>query len=169
MTAELVVGWVAAAAGVGATVVAVIALRSARATVKVSREQLVTAQEQTVLQRQIQQDAAQPAIWVDIRPDDQSGGGLILFVGNSGPSVARDVVVTFDPDLALLPNPSKDTPLQAAEQLRRGITALTPGRTLQWFLGVANQVIPAIDPAGGYDITINGAGPFGVYRPSTIG
>lgn len=119
MTAELVVGSVAAVAGVGATVVAVIALRFARATVEVSREQLVTAREQTVLQRQIQQDAAQPTLWVDIRPDDQSGGGLILFVGNSGPSVATDVVVTFDPGLALLPNPSKDTPLQAAEQLPR--------------------------------------------------
>lgn len=167
MSAEIVVAWVAAAAGIGATVVAVVALRFAKATVDVSRDQLATAREQTVLQRQIQQDAAQPALWVDIRPDDQSSGGLILFVGNSGPSVATDVVVTFDPDLGLLPNPSRNTPPLAAEQLRRGIAALPPGRTLRWFLGVANQVIPAFDPAGGYDVTITGTGPFGVAADSS--
>ncbi len=49
MSAEIVVAWVAAAAGIGATVVAVVALRFAKATVDVSRDQLATAREQTVL------------------------------------------------------------------------------------------------------------------------
>jgi hypothetical protein len=36
-------------------------------------------------------------LWVDIRSDDGQGQALVLLLGNSGPSIARDVKVVFDP------------------------------------------------------------------------
>jgi len=37
-------------------------------------------------------------VWVDIRGDDgQDQALLLLLLGNSGPSIARNVKVTFDP------------------------------------------------------------------------
>ena len=37
---------------------------------------------------------SRPCLWVDIRPDDHQAASLILLVGNSGPAVATDFVVT---------------------------------------------------------------------------
>ena len=36
-------------------------------------------------------------LWVDIRGDDGQGEALVLLLGNSGPSIARNVRVTSDP------------------------------------------------------------------------
>jgi hypothetical protein len=36
-------------------------------------------------------------VWVDIRGDDGQDQALLLLLGNSGPSIARNVKVTFDP------------------------------------------------------------------------
>ena len=62
----------------------------ARRSVKASRE-LIKQQKQPA------RYAAQPMLWVDIRGDDGQGEALVLLLGNSGPSIARHVRVTFDP------------------------------------------------------------------------
>lgn len=79
-----------------AAVTAVTALyfnrRSARAAVRAAK----AAEDQTEIQRQIRIDAAQPFVWVDIRPDALTGILLNLVVGNSGSTVATNVCVTAD-------------------------------------------------------------------------
>ncbi|ACL38166.1 hypothetical protein Achl_0163 [Pseudarthrobacter chlorophenolicus A6] len=123
----------------------------------------VAAYKQTRLQKQIAEDAAQPYVWVDMRPDTKQGGLLNLIVGNSGPTVATDVTVGFEPPLQM---PFEDEAGHALEVLRRGIPSLPPGRTLVWNLGVAWQIVGADSPKR-YKLTISAAGPFGGLKPLT--
>ncbi len=43
------------------------------------------------------EDAAQPYVWVDLRPDEHAQ--LLLLVGNSGPTVATDVRAYVEGDI----------------------------------------------------------------------
>lgn len=89
MSAEVVVASVAAMAAVTALY---FNWRSTRAAARAAR----AAEDQTEIQRQIRIDAAQPFVWVDIRPDASTGILLNLIVGNSGSTVATNVRVTAD-------------------------------------------------------------------------
>jgi hypothetical protein len=51
------------------------------------------SREQTKQQKQAAKDAAQPMVWVDVRGDDGQDQALVLLLGNSGPSIARNVKV----------------------------------------------------------------------------
>ena len=88
--------WVALGAAVSllSLLVAGFSLIYARRSAKASREQ-------TKQQKQAAKDAAQPMLWVDIRGDDGQGQALLLLLGNSGPSIARNVKVTFRSGTAL--------------------------------------------------------------------
>jgi hypothetical protein len=119
------------------------------------------AKEQTAIQRQLRIDAAQPYVWVDLRPDDEQGGLLMLVVGNSGPTVATDVRVTFSPPLVVTPNSGEE----AQHKLSDGLASLPPGRTMAWIIGVAWQVIPSVAPPGGCQARILATGPFGPLEP----
>ena len=57
----------------------------------------VKARELIKQQKQPARYAAQPVLRLDIRGDDGQGEALVLLLGNSGPSIARHVRVTFDP------------------------------------------------------------------------
>ena len=94
--------WVALGAAVSilSLMVAGFSLIYVRRSAKASREQ-------TKQQKQAAKDAAQPMLWVDVRCDDGQGQALVLLLGNSGPSVARNVRVIFDPP------PAGDTRHQA--------------------------------------------------------
>ncbi|HET9303417.1 MAG TPA: hypothetical protein VFO20_11615 [Propionibacteriaceae bacterium] len=48
------------------------------------------SREQTKQQKQAAKDPAQPMLWVDIRGAEGQGQGLVLLLGNSGPSIARN-------------------------------------------------------------------------------
>jgi hypothetical protein len=84
--------WVALGAAVSilSLMVAGFSLIYVRRSAKASREQ-------TKQQKQAAKDAAQPMLWVDVRGDDGQGQALVLMLGNSGPSIARNVKVVFDP------------------------------------------------------------------------
>src|SRR4030095_589300 len=84
--------WVAfgAAVSILSLMVAGFSLIYVRRSAKASREQ-------TKQQKQAAQDAAQPMLWVDVRGDDGQGQALVLLLGNSGPSIARNVKVILDP------------------------------------------------------------------------
>jgi hypothetical protein len=89
------------------------------------RRSAKASREQTKQQKQAAKDAAQPMLWVDIRGDDGQGEALVLLLGNSGPSIARNVKVVFDP----APPATLDiTPI--LEILKKGIASLPPGRAL---------------------------------------
>ena len=106
--------WVALGAAVSilSLLVAGFSLIYVRRSAKASREQ-------TKQQKQAAKDAAQPMVWVDIRGDSGRGQALVLLLGNSGPSIARDVKVTFDPA-----PPSTLDIKPILEILKQGITSL---------------------------------------------
>ena len=123
----------------------------------------LAASRQTKLQKQIATDAAQPYVWADIRPDPQQGGLLTLVVGNSGPTVAVNVRVGFDPPLQM---PFQEETGHALEVLTRGLPSLPPGRTFTWNLGSAFQIVAGDEPKR-YALTIEADGPFGALEPLT--
>jgi hypothetical protein len=116
------------------------------------------SREQTRQQKQTARDAAQPLLWVDIRGDDGLGQALVLLLGNSGPSIARNVKVGFDPA-----PPSTLDIKPILEILKQGIASLPPGapcsglwahRTLQW-----------IGCTQGVPVRIETERPFGLIEP----
>jgi hypothetical protein len=146
--------WVAfgAAVSILSLLVAGFALIYVRRSVKASREQ-------TKQQKQAAKDAAQPMLWVDIRGDDGPGQALVLLLGNSGPSIARNVKVIFDP---APPATLEIKPI--LEILKQGIASLAPGRTMQWALGAAHNPSDW-DADEAYRVRIEAEGPFGLIEP----
>jgi hypothetical protein len=145
--------WVALGAAVSilSLLVAGFSLIYARRSANASREQ-------TKQQKQAAKDAAQPMLWVDIRGDGQ-GQALLLLLGNSGPSIARSVKVTFDP---APPSTLEIKPI--LEILKQGIASLPPGRTMQWVLGAAHDTNDW-DAHKAYRVRIDAEGPFGAVEP----
>jgi hypothetical protein len=113
---------------------------------------------QTKQQKQAAKDATQPMVWVDIRGDDGQGQALALLLGNSGPSIARSVKVTFDPA-----PPSTLDIKPILEILKQGIASLAPGRTMQWALGAADNTSDW-DGQTAYRVRIEAEGPFRRHR-----
>ena len=123
------------------------------------RRSASASREQTKQQKQAAKDAAQPMLWVDIRGDDGQGHALVLLLGNSGPSIARNVKVTFDPA-----PPSTLDIKPILEILKQGIALLPPGRTMRWALGAAHNTRDW-DAHKAYRIRIEAEGPFGNIEP----
>ena len=146
--------WVALGAAVSilSLLVAGFSLIYARRSANASREQ-------TKQQKQAANDAAQPMLWVDIRGDDRQDQALVLLLGNSGPSIARNVKVTFDP----APPATLDIK-PILELLNQGIASLPPGRTMQWALGAPHNAVDW-DAHKAYRVRINAEGPFGAIEP----
>jgi hypothetical protein len=146
--------WVALGAAVSilSLLVAGFSLICVRRSAKASREQ-------TKQQKQAAKDAAQPMLWVDIRGDDGQGQALVLLLGNSGPSIARNVKVSFDP---APPSTLEIKPI--LEILKQGITSVPPGRTMQWALGAPHNAVDW-DAHNAYRVRIEAEGPFGAIEP----
>lgn len=73
--------------------------RSARQQSKAAHAQVEIAEIQTELQKQVWIDSVQPYVYVDIRIDPVSGVRLDVVVENTGPTIATDVHIVFDPPL----------------------------------------------------------------------
>lgn len=147
------------AAAIVAVVAAGISLAALAAAVyqaKSAGDQVEEARAQTALQRQMHRDAAQPFVWVDVRPDEGHGQMLKVIVENSGPTVARDVRVTFHPPLTDLHRRDRDH----FTGLESGISALTPGRRMSWALGVSFEMLTE-ELARAHQVTVDAVGPFG--------
>jgi hypothetical protein len=146
--------WVAlgAALSILSLLVAGFSLIYVRRSAKASREQAKQ-------QKQVAKDAAQPMVWVDVRGDDGQGQALVLLLGNSGPSIARNVKVTFDPA-----PPSTLDIKSILEILKQGIASLPPGRTMQWALGAAHNSSDW-DAHKACRVRIEAEGPFGAIEP----
>jgi len=123
------------------------------------RRSAKASREQTKQQKQAAKDAAQPMLWVDVRGDDGQGQRPVLLLGNSGPSIARNVKVIFDPA-----PPSRVDMKPMLEILRQGIASVPPGRTMKWASGEAHD-IGDWHPHNAYRVRIKAEGPFGVIEP----
>ena len=147
--------WVAIVAGLIAAAALYFNWQSTRAAVRAAR----AAEAQTEIQRQLRIDAAQPYVWVDIRPDEAQGMMLNLVVGNSGPTVAEKVRVKVNPNLPSTAD-LRERAKGAQKLLSDGIESLPPDRILMWPLGAASKVM---NDSGqhAYKFTVTAKGPFG--------
>lgn len=113
---------------------------SAAEQARIQREQVEAAREQTQLQRALARDSAQPYVWADIQPDMQQRSTMQVVVGNSGPTVAQNVRVTFEPSLPSSER-KEDTVLKVQRVLSDGLKSLAPGRVLRWSLGQGYELL----------------------------
>jgi hypothetical protein len=150
MDASAIVAVVAAGISLAALGASIFQARSARAQVDESRAQ-------TALQRQMHQDATQPYVWADVRPDDGHGQLVKVVVHNAGPTVATSIRIAFDPPL---PDGIPHRPGSTFTALDSGISALAPGRSMSWNLGVGHELL-ASEVARAYQVTVDAMGPFG--------
>ncbi len=122
-----------------------------------------STEDQADIQRQIRIDAAQPFVFADIRPHHQHGSLLMFVVGNTGPTVATNVRISLHRPL---PAGDTDRALRATRAIENGISALTPGQTVAWTLGVPWQVLEQV-PEGdaSYRFAVTCDGPFGPVPP----
>ena len=123
-----------------------------------ARKAAKAAEEQTNLQLDIMRKAAQPYVWASMQPDQDSGTLFHLIIGNSGPTIARNIRVTIDPPLPS----SSHTMSQLQQDLREGIISLAPGDTLHWHLRPASNHIASNTT---HKITATADGPYGPLEP----
>lgn len=140
-----------------AVVAAVIALFSMGAAIW----QAASARRQTNLQQRIIEDAAQPYVWVDIRPDDRDAAFFHLILKNEGPTVAENVSVSFNPSLPEVWRPSRQVGPNGTD-----FASVPPGRTMIWNLGSTVDIIGK-KTAMQFDITVSAKGPYGDVPPRT--
>jgi len=151
--------WVAIAAALIAAAALYFNWLSTRAAIRAAR----AAEEQTRIQQQLRIDAAQPYVWVDIRPDDATGTLLNLVVGNSGPTVASNVRVKVEPPLPVIEQ-LRERVDTAQERLGDGLQSLAPGRSLVWPLGQGFNLLKDKGRQA-YTFMITADGPFGPVPP----
>lgn len=105
-------------------------MKAAKASVAEAKRSTQVAMDQTDLQRNIALSAQKPEVWATLRPEPEGEGRLTLYAGNSGRSVARNVIVRID----LVSEPGEKPGIvelsRAAE--RFSLMSLVPGATHEW-------------------------------------
>lgn len=124
---------------------------------------LKLAQEQLEHALAVQRDSTQPYVWADLRPRDD--GQIMDFVlGNSGPTVATDIHVSFDTPLDyVVPDAEVKDAQHVQELLRSGVKSLAPGRSVSWSLGATWAFFePEMDSRPKcFKMAVTATGPFG--------
>ncbi|RZL21842.1 MAG: hypothetical protein EOP31_26540 [Rhodococcus sp. (in: high G+C Gram-positive bacteria)] len=143
------------------TAVTVVAAIIALASMIAAFWQAGSARRQTNLQQRALEDASQPYVWADIRPDDRNASFFHLILKNEGPTVAEHVRVVIDPPL-----PDSWRQSGAVGPRHTDFASLPPGRTMIWNLGPTHEIVNS-DTAKQFDITISAKGPFGQVLPHT--
>lgn len=141
--------------------------KTAREQTQIQRDQVEIAREQTQLQRALALEATQPYVWADIQPDVQQGTVLNLVVGNSGPTVATDVRITFDRPLPA-PATRVASIQRIQETLANGLTSLAPGRVIRWSLGSSHDLM-AEDASQFRSLRVEANGPHGPLPTLELG
>lgn len=96
---------------------------------------------QTELQREVAEGAVAPYVWADVRVQTANGWNLEFALGNSGPTVARNVVVSVDPPFPQTNENEGRFVTLMHERLERGLPSLAPGRVYSWTLGSSAELV----------------------------
>lgn len=115
---------------------------------------------QTRLQREIAEAAVAPYVWADVRVQQSNGWNLEFAVGNSGQTVARNVVVIVEPPIPKMVEREARHVDVMQQKLRSGLSSIAPGRTYRWSLGSGASLVNR-DGSLTHTITIDGVGPSG--------
>lgn len=119
--------------------------------------------------RDAAEEARRPYVWVDVRVDAEQSY-LVLVVGNSGPTIASNVRVEFNPPLLEYLSATSENLVNqfegadAARQLDLGLSSLTPAQMRRWALGPMFVVSKVPGPL---EVRITGEGPDGSLKPLT--
>ncbi|MFC0622831.1 hypothetical protein [Kribbella deserti] len=159
--------WIAVASAIVAMLAVAISVwqaKSAKAQAQAAREQVSIAKEQTELQRKIHTDSLQPYVYADILLDPVSKTLVDVHLENTGPTVATDVQVEFDPALKSTLEVERGV---AMPDMPARFSSIPPGRRMSWTLDRATAIF---DPANSdiprsYTVRITGVGPFGPMEP----
>lgn len=143
--------WIA----IGAAAIALLSMSAAFWQAQSAREQAKSARHQAALQKRALEDAAQPYVWMDIRPDDRDASFFHMILKNEGPTIAENVRVVVDPPL-----PASWRPTGVVGPTEQAFAALPPGRRMIWNLGLASEIVEA-DSVKEFDVTISVTGPHG--------
>lgn len=114
---------------------------------------------QTRLQQKAREDAAQPYVWADLRPDRAQAGLLLLELGNAGPTVATNVRVQVDPPLE--DRHARREGAEVLDRLQTGISSLAPGRRIEWSFGAVLDHIQQDKISPKYTLSVDADGPYG--------
>ena len=123
-----------------------------------ARAQVLEARAQTALAEQARRDAAQPYVWVDFRLDPAHAFLVLVHLENNGPTVARNVRVSFNPPLPVIRD---NLNLQTYSSFADGFSSLPPGRVMEWTLATGPELLGQGNLPQEYLVTITGEGPFG--------
>ncbi|GAA3871598.1 hypothetical protein [Tessaracoccus defluvii] len=146
-------------------------MRTSERSAVASQRSAQIAQDQLEATLEAQRAAQQPYVWADLRMRDDAGM-LALVVGNSGPTVATNVVVKFEPPLTSLLVAADERAsrmvARTAARCAEGLGSLAPGRTMQWSLDVLYKFFPENGevPVPTLTLRIQAMGPGGVEIPS---
>ena len=80
--------------------------------------------------RQLREDQARPFVVVDFEVPSHSSHLVYLVIENMGQTLARNVKVTFSPDLESASHVLEGYPLAESTLLKNGIPSLPPGRRI---------------------------------------
>lgn len=148
-----------------AAIVALATLYFIRTQATAAERQAGQVERQTELQQKLREDASQPYVWADIAGDEHQGFLLRLTVYNEGPTVARNVVVTFDPPLDTARPEIKLDP-DVLLVLTRGIKSLAPRRQLTWLFASGPDFLGSDMAPQVMSIEVACDGPYGACAPS---
>lgn len=154
MTPELAAGWVAAIAAGTAALFAAVALPFTRRAANSARDQTTLQQQALEEQRRVVAEQRRPMLWADIREHPEHRSVICLFIGNNGPSTARDVRVFIDPPV--VPGAQPLSGLEGLQQARAGISAVPPGRVLTWYLGIGHELLHAAGQPEAFHVELSG-------------
>jgi hypothetical protein len=129
---------------------------------KAANVQARSARDQLELTEQVRRDQAQPYVYVDIRPDEHVPMKIMVVIQNTGMTVARNIRVKLDPPLQSQAKPDFETVLNGGT-----ISALAPGRKMQWFFDVGHQIFSSATASRQYAVAIDAEGPFGPLEQLT--
>jgi hypothetical protein len=110
-------------------------------------------------------DSLQPYVYADIRVDEASGDLLDLVIENTGPTVATNVQIAFEPPLrSTLATGTVDLETPGVPAT---LSSLPPGRRMTWLLDSAMRLFEFehADLPRSYKVRITADGPFGELQP----
>ncbi|WP_162795809.1 hypothetical protein [Nonomuraea lactucae] len=133
-----------------------------------AREQADIANRQLALSEQIRREQSEPYITVDIVPSPIVSWVFLLVIENIGPTMARNVRITFNPPIQRVRDSDGRgaLPMAEASMFREGIALMPPRRRIELFFDRTFDLVPSDLPKT-YTVTVEADGPFGAVEPLT--